>query len=81
MEILPAFLLSFLVAYFKAYSSTLGGIISDLFLFYKSLKVVGPSFLKNEWYSILISTYCPGVNVLTTGVTFNPQTSKGGTNI
>jgi hypothetical protein len=48
LEILPAFLLSFLVAYFEAYSSTLGGIISDLFLFYKSLKVVGPSFLKNE---------------------------------
>jgi hypothetical protein len=43
--------------------------------------VVGPSFLKNEWYSILISAYCPGVNVLTTGVTFSPQTSKGGTNI
>jgi hypothetical protein len=42
------FLLSFLVAYFEAYSSTLGGFISDLFLFYKSLKVVGPSFLKMD---------------------------------
>jgi hypothetical protein len=48
LEIFPAFLLSFLLAYFEAYSSTLGRAISGLFLFYKSLKVVGPSFLKNE---------------------------------
>jgi hypothetical protein len=42
---------------------------------------LGLSFLKEEWYSILICTVCLGGSVLTTGVMVRPQTSISGTNI
>ena len=75
----------FLVSFFVSFggSTGLGSAYSWTALFFLSisLRVVGPSFLKKEWYSMLTSTSWLGDKFLTTGVIFNPHISKGGTNI